>query len=85
LPQEAHRAIERYIYREENLKNTPTFPGGQGSPCEFRHVRSEHFFIFGMRTFLAGFCAPEGPLAKALGIFASKTPPPLTLWRELAT
>jgi hypothetical protein len=29
-----------------------------------------------MRTFLTGFCAPEGPLAKNLRDFASKTPPP---------
>ena len=29
-----------------------------------------------MRTFLAGFCAPGGPLAKAIGIFLQKQPPP---------
>ena len=29
-----------------------------------------------MRTFLAGFCAPGGTLAKALGIFLEKQPPP---------
>ena len=29
-----------------------------------------------MPTFLAGFCAPGGPLAKALGIFLEKQPPP---------
>ena len=27
-----------------------------------------------MRTFLAGFCAPGGPLAKAVGIFLEKQP-----------
>jgi hypothetical protein len=27
-----------------------------------------------MRTFLAGFCAPEGPLAKTLGILPQKHP-----------
>ena len=27
-----------------------------------------------MRTFLAGFCAPRGPLAKAVGIFLEKQP-----------
>ena len=29
-----------------------------------------------MRTFLAGFCAPRGPLAKAVGIFLEKQPLP---------
>ena len=29
-----------------------------------------------MRTFLAGFCAPGGPLAKAVGILLEKQPPP---------
>ena len=29
-----------------------------------------------MRTFLAGFCAPGGPLAKAVGIFLEKQPLP---------
>ena len=29
-----------------------------------------------MRTFLAGFCAPGGPLAKAIGIFLEKQPLP---------
>ena len=29
-----------------------------------------------MRTFLAGFCAPGGPLAKAIGILLEKQPPP---------
>ena len=29
-----------------------------------------------MRTFLAGFCAPGGPLAKAVGIFFEKQPLP---------
>ena len=29
-----------------------------------------------MPTFLAGFCAPGGLLAKALGIFLEKQPPP---------
>ena len=29
-----------------------------------------------MPTFLAGFCAPGGPLAKALGILLEKQPPP---------
>ena len=30
----------------------------------------------GMPTFLAGFCAPGGPLAKAVGILLEKQPPP---------
>ena len=30
----------------------------------------------GMRTFLADFCAPGGPLAKAVGIFLEKQPLP---------
>ena len=29
-----------------------------------------------MPTFLAGYCAPGGPLAKAIGIFLEKQPPP---------
>ena len=29
-----------------------------------------------MRTFLAGFCAPGGPLAKAVAIFLEKQPLP---------
>ena len=29
-----------------------------------------------MRTFLASFCAPGGPLAKAVGIFLEKQPLP---------
>ena len=29
-----------------------------------------------MPTFLAGFCAPGGPLAKAVGILLEKQPPP---------
>ena len=29
-----------------------------------------------MRTFRAGFCAPGGPLAKAIGIFLEKSAPP---------
>ena len=29
-----------------------------------------------MRTFLAGFCAPGGPLAKAVEIFLEKQPLP---------
>ena len=29
-----------------------------------------------MRTFLAGFCAPGGLLAKAVGILLEKQPPP---------
>ena len=29
-----------------------------------------------MRTFLAGFCTPGGPLAKAVGIFLEKQPLP---------
>ena len=29
-----------------------------------------------MRTFLADFCAPGGPLAKAVGIFLEKQPLP---------
>ena len=29
-----------------------------------------------MPTFLAGFCAPGGPLAKAVGIFLEKQPLP---------
>ena len=30
-----------------------------------------------MRTFLAGFCDPGGPLAKAVGIFLEKQPLPV--------
>jgi hypothetical protein len=37
----------------------PHLPWGQGSPWEFRQVRSQYFFSFWMRTFLEGFCAPE--------------------------
>ena len=29
-----------------------------------------------MPTFLAGFCAPGGPFAKAVGILLEKQPPP---------
>ena len=29
-----------------------------------------------MRTFLAGFCAPGGPLTKGVGILLEKQPPP---------
>ena len=29
-----------------------------------------------MRTFLAGFCAPGGPLVRAVGILLEKQPPP---------
>ena len=29
-----------------------------------------------MPIFLASFCAPEGPLTKAVGIFLKKQPPP---------
>ena len=29
-----------------------------------------------MPTFLAGFCGPGGPLAKAVGILLEKQPPP---------
>ena len=29
-----------------------------------------------MPTFLAGFCAPGGPLTKAVGILLEKQPPP---------
>ena len=38
----------------------PTIP-----PWEFQKVTSLKIFSLGMRTFLAGFCAPGGPLAKA--------------------
>jgi hypothetical protein len=46
--------------------------GANDPPLELREVVSVHFFSLGMRTFLAGFCAPGSPLAKALGILVSK-------------
>jgi hypothetical protein len=43
---------------------------------EFQKVSSLKIFSLVMRTFLAGFCAPGGPLAKALGILPQKPPLP---------
>ena len=57
------------------MKNSP-LPGDQRSPWEFQKVTSLKIFSLGMRTFLAGFCAPGGPLAKALGILLEKQPLP---------
>jgi hypothetical protein len=48
------------------LKNQPPSLGANDPPWEFREVGSVHFFSLGMRTFLAGFCAPGGPLASPL-------------------
>ena len=45
-------------------------------PWEFQKVTSLKILSLVMRTFLAGFCAPGGPLAKAVGDFPGKTAPP---------
>ena len=46
-------------------------------PWEFQKVNSPKIFSMGMRTFLACFCTPGGPLAKAVGIFLKKQPLPV--------
>ena len=55
-------------------------PGDHDPPWEFlgnfKIVISLKILRLGMRTFLAGFCAPGGPLAKAVGIFLEKQPLP---------
>ena len=57
------------------MKNSPSL-GTNDPPWEFQKVTSLKIFSLGMRTFLAGFCAPGGPLAKAVGIFHEKQPLP---------
>ena len=57
------------------MKNSPSLVTND-PPWEFQKVTSLKFFSLGMRTFLAGFCAPGSPLAKAVGIFHEKQPLP---------
>ena len=57
------------------MKNSPSL-GTNDPPWEFQKVTSLKILSLGMRTFLAGFCAPGSPLAKALGIFHEKQPLP---------
>ena len=57
------------------MKKCP-FLGTNDPPWEFQKVTSLKILSLGMRTFLAGFCAPGSPLAKALGIFHEKQPLP---------
>ena len=45
-------------------------PGDHEPPLgNFKKLSSLKILSLVMRTFLAGFCAPGGPLAKAIGIF----------------
>ena len=57
------------------MKNS-LLPGDQLSPWEFQKVTSLKIFCLGMRTFLAGFFAPGGPVVKAVGILLEIQPLP---------
>ena len=61
--------------RDFPMKNSPSL-GTNDSPWEFQKVISLKILSLEIRTFLAGFCAPGSPLAKALGIFHEKQPLP---------
>ena len=60
------------------LEKQPLPPWGPRPPLgNFKKLPlSLKILSLGMRTFLAGFCAPGGPLAKAIGIFLEKQPLP---------
>ena len=57
------------------MKNSPSL-GTNNPPWEFEKVTSLKIFSLGMRTFLASFCPPGGPLTKTEGIFLEKQPLP---------
>ena len=57
------------------MKNSPSL-GTNDPPWEFQKVTSLKIFSLGMRTFLAGFCAPGGRLLKPVGILLEKQPLP---------
>ena len=54
------KAVGIFLKNSPSLRTTTPPP-----PWEFQKVTSLKIFSMGMRTFLAGFCALAGPLAKA--------------------